>query len=441
MIHLFPPFAQIVILGGLGLAIGVFINWAIYRWAMFLKRSISPFLTPDIGAGESPRQAIDFVPIIGWPGRARDKKVHGRGFWFRPLAIEIVWMIGLPLLYFWLASDGLTGDGARNPPLIPSSLKAETWFWLYTIFLALLTIGTFIDFDEKTIPDEVTIPGTLIALSFAALAPWSRLPEVVGGGMKPALIGSIDHGVKAWHGQEAGLAVGLLIFAIWIWALMPKLPPWYVGFGTSLKFMYAHAFRPKRKTKCELRTRPRTMPGVTQFLVGLLVVGLTGITLAWCWLPPANWQSLYGSLVGLAFGGCMIWSIRIIGTYALQKEAMGFGDVTLMAMIGATLGWQATLIAFVYAMVVVVLALVIQIIATGNQALAFGPYLCAGAALTIFRWKITWPFAERSVFGLGDFVWWLLGASMILMAVMLLGLQWIKGVLGIGVDEDEIESP
>jgi prepilin signal peptidase PulO-like enzyme (type II secretory pathway) len=424
---------QILLLGLVGLAVGVFINWAIYKWAMFLERPISPLMQPATEAGESARTSMDYVPILGWLGRARDRKVYGRGFWVRPMLIEIVWMIGLPWFYLWLAGGGLVGG--LQPPT--PAAWAETWFWLFTIFLALLTIGTFIDFDEKTIPDEVTVTGTIIALLFAAFAPCSRLPEVVGAGMKPAIIQSVTQGVKAWHTQWPGLVVALLIFGCWIWALLPKLPVWYVGLGKTIKFMYAHAFRPARKTRCDIRIKPRTMPGVTKFLMTLLLIGMVSISLAWCFLSPIQWQSLYGSLVGLAFGGCMIWSIRIIGTYALQKEAMGFGDVTLMAMIGATLGWQATLIAFVYAMIVVVLALFVQIIATGNQALAFGPYLCAGAALTIFRWSTTWPFAHRSVFALGDFVWWLLGGAMILMAVMLLGLQWIKSLLGIGTEEDE----
>lgn len=435
MLSTLPTLEQILVTSIVGLATGVFINWAIYSWAMFSKRSISPFLRPDFEAGESARKPLDFLPIVGWPGRARDQKIHGRWFWIRPMIIEIVWMIGLPWFYLWLAGGGLTGA----PPTVAAATWIECWFWFFAILLALLTIGTFIDFDEKTIPDQVTVTGTIIALLFAAFAPWSRLPEVVGGGMKPAFVASVTHGVKPWHSDWPGLAVGMAIFAIWIWALMPKLPAWYVGFGKSIKFMYAHAFRPRRKTKCELRTHPRRTPGVTLFLAGLLALGMTGIPMAWWLLPPAHWQSLYGSLIGLAFGGCLIWSIRIIGTYALQKEAMGFGDVTLMAMIGATLGWQAALISFVYAMIVVVLALVIQIIATGNQALAFGPYLCAGAALTVFRWNTTWPFADKSVFALGDFVWWLLGASMILMAVMLLGLQWIKALLGIGGYEDDAE--
>ena len=38
--------------------------------------------------------------------------------------------------------------------------------------------------------------------------------------------------------------------------------------------------------------------------------------------------------------------MRLIGTFALRREAMGFGDVTLMMMIGTFLGWQACLILF-----------------------------------------------------------------------------------------------
>ena len=133
------PFAlQILLLGAIGLAIGVLINWAIYAWSFFLIRPISPWIKPS--EEESARTAFDFVPILGWPGRARDKHVFGRGFWIRPMLIEAVGMVSLPWFYLWLAGGGLVGGA-----LTPAWQQTETWFWLYTVFLALMTIATFID--------------------------------------------------------------------------------------------------------------------------------------------------------------------------------------------------------------------------------------------------------------------------------------------------------
>ncbi len=433
MLASLPLALQILILGATGLAIGVLINWAIYAWCFFEIRPISPWMKlPDQDQQEgkiSARKTLDYVPIIGWPGRARDKQVFGRGFWIRPMLIEIVWMIGLPWFYLWLAGGGLVGQA-----LVPSWQEAETWLVLYTIFLGLMTIGTFIDFDEKMIPDEVTVPGTLIALVVAALAPWSRLPEVVANGLQ-----TIEHTYpdpppvpRTW--QELAIALG--IFAIWVWALLPKIPIWRHGWRKSIRFMYAFAFQAKRKTSCALRTKTRSLPGITLFLCLMLLGGTIAIVTAWLCLPDVNWQSLYGSLQGLAFGGALIWSIRIVGTAALQKEAMGFGDVTLMAMIGATLGWQATLVSFVCAIIVVMLGVIIQLIVARNQPLPFGPYLCMGAAIAIFRWHNLWPASARGVFQLGNLIWWILAASLVLMAIMLFFLQAIKRLFGL----DELEG-
>ncbi|MEL7498575.1 MAG: A24 family peptidase [Planctomycetota bacterium] len=432
------PFAiQLFVLGLLGLATGIFANWAIYSWTWILFRPISPWQPPH--AEESPRQSTDRIPIVGWIGRRRDESLYGRFFWLRPMLIEIGLTIFVPFFYFWLADGGLISHPSA-PDIEP--LLTYTWFGLLTPIIVLMCIATFIDFDEHTIPDMITVPGTLFALTFAALAPASRLPEVVSLNLQWALrpIDYLSPNIDevTLPGKELiVLAIALVIFAIWIWALLPKLSPFDVGWIKATRLMCAHIVRPRRKTTCAVRTTPRSMPMISRALLALLVVGWLAIVTGWSFLADENWQSLCGSLVGLAFGGGMIWSIRIVGTMAMGRQAMGFGDVTLMAMIGATLGWQATLLAFVYTVVLIVVMLVIQIIATGSQELPFGPYLCGGAILLIFRWGTTWPAAAQGLFSLGVILLYILLACTALLGVMLLGLQWIKGLFGGAEISDE----
>jgi prepilin signal peptidase PulO-like enzyme (type II secretory pathway) len=89
-------------------------------------------------------------------------------------------------------------------------------------------------------------------------------------------------------------------------------------------------------------------------------------------------------------GGGTVWAVRLIAGYAMGQEAMGFGDVTLMAMIGAFLGWQAALAAFFLAPLAALLIVVIQYIATREPAVPFGPYLCFGAVLAVVGWDKVW---------------------------------------------------
>jgi len=48
-----------------------------------------------------------------------------------------------------------------------------------------------------------------------------------------------------------------------------------------------------------------------------------------------------------------------------------------------------------------------------------------------------WSASARGVFQLGDLIWWILGVGLVLMAVMLFGLQAIKGLLGFNEPEEQ----
>ena len=75
---------------------------------------------------------------------------------------------------------------------------------------------------------------------------------------------------------------------------------------------------------------------------------------------PSPFADPYDSLIGACAGAGAIAIAGWLGEVALKKEAMGFGDVTLMAVIGAAVGpGRALLVVFVGALIGVVAFLVV----------------------------------------------------------------------------------
>jgi leader peptidase (prepilin peptidase) / N-methyltransferase len=75
---------------------------------------------------------------------------------------------------------------------------------------------------------------------------------------------------------------------------------------------------------------------------GFTVFGLAFVTLASFVAPFAGDTGLFASPLDALFGACTgagaIAVAMWLGEWALGREAMGFGDVTLMAVVGAALG-------------------------------------------------------------------------------------------------------
>jgi hypothetical protein len=71
---------------------------------------------------------------------------------------------------------------------------------------------------------------------------------------------------------------------------------------------------------------------------------------------------------------------------------------------------------------------VVHYLITRDNVIAFGPYLCAGAVILLFMWHSIWPGAATGVFSLGPFLLAILGACLVLMAIMLVTIAWFKGM-------------
>jgi leader peptidase (prepilin peptidase)/N-methyltransferase len=135
----------------------------------------------------------------------------------------------------------------------------------------------------------------------------------------------------------------------------------------------------------------------------------------------------------MAAAGGIVWFVRRAGTLALQRDAMGFGDVTLMAMIGSYLGWQAGLLIFFVApfwgLASVVLMWIIRSLRRSGKfdpEIPYGPFLCLAAATVAVRWAPWWEWAQE-LFRLG---WLVPTMALVALGLLTLMLSAWRGLTG-----------
>jgi leader peptidase (prepilin peptidase)/N-methyltransferase len=131
-------------------------------------------------------------------------------------------------------------------------------------------------------------------------------------------------------------------------------------------------------------------------------------------------HGLAWSLAGLVAGAGLTWLVRWTSAWILGRQALGFGDVTLMAMIGSFLGWQATLCVFLIAPVCGIVVALVTWICTGRGFVPYGPYLALATVVVLFTWRWIW---EPSKETFGD------AKSLIILATV--GFATLLALLGI----------
>jgi leader peptidase (prepilin peptidase)/N-methyltransferase len=96
---------------------------------------------------------------------------------------------------------------------------------------------------------------------------------------------------------------------------------------------------------------------------------------------------LVNGLIGLLVGGGILWFLAWVSPYLFGKEGMGGGDIKLLAMIGAFLGWKPALMtimvgSFLGALVGV--TLIAARVIKREDYIPFGPFLVCGALVALF---------------------------------------------------------
>jgi len=236
-----------------------------------------------------------------------------------------------------------------------------------------LVLGSFLNVCIYRLPlgESVVSPGSRCPRCNAPVRAWQNIP-VLSWLILRARCASCGVPISFRYPAVEALT-GLLAVALWR------------GFGPSAAFAIAGVFTLMMLvlffTDYDHQLLPDlvTLPG---FAVGLAV--------AWFnpFLGDPGWSRIVAAVTGAALGSGLLWSIGALYTRLRGVEAMGFGDVKMMALVGAFTGPAGVVVTLFAASIVGAVTGLVLIPLKGKtlqNALPFGCFL-APAALAALLW-------------------------------------------------------
>jgi len=344
-------------------------------------------LTASVG-GLLDSGLLDEADQSGPPRAAVDAGARKSRRW-----IEVAVVAAAVALWWWeVRCRGVEPEwtgGGWGPVSSPQAAAVLLRSAAHAVLGLLLAAAAWIDLRYRVIPDSVTVPGVLLGLVAVWLIPDVLLPiaHEVPRAYAPALI---EADVLGWYGglrtqrpplpfdgapHLPGLVLAWGIFSLW----------WFVctaPFRVAPQAAAAAGCMARWRTAWQ-RVEPRTL---------ILVAGLSAIAAAW-YGDGDHFRGLLSGLVGLAVSAGLVWSIREGASRSLGREAMGLGDVTLMAMVGAWLGWQASVLTFFLAAFIGLAHGLLQVVRHRENELPYGPSLCLACAGVVVGWRPLWAWA------------------------------------------------
>ena len=370
VIPFLPHLVQGFFVFAAGACVGSFIN--LIAWRLPRGQGI---VQPESRCGACGRSLAWFenIPVLSClilRGRCR---TCGTKFGFEHVLVEV----GLGALFF--ATYFLLYAG---PWRFPST--EQSWWWtrngpiatlpaMLAILICWSTLATVSLIDARTfyVPIRMTAAATI-----AAFVLW-RMQALV-----PSIADAFPRGrwgldilpVRLCVASVAAM-LGLLVSCVLLWrGLIPR------------SFIdYEQEFIPASVIRLEMfKEFLFLLPIIVAFVIGYWL-GNMPIIQARC---EAATFGVYGMCsFGFLVGGGIIWFTRIFASLAFGREAMGLGDVHILGVAGATLGWKIATITFFMAPFIALSWLAIsgglnRILGKKNREIPYGPYLAIACVIS-----------------------------------------------------------
>jgi len=122
-----------------------------------------------------------------------------------------------------------------------------------------------------------------------------------------------------------------------------------------------------------------------QIILDIISLPGIGVGLLTSFLNPRI--TFLDSLIGVLLGGGSLFLVATLYQWLFKREGMGGGDVKLLAMIGAFLGWKAVILTILLSSLIGSITGIIIMVLKGKNfryAIPFGPFLSLGAVIALF---------------------------------------------------------
>ncbi len=370
----------------IGACVGSFLNVVIYRLPRRESIIFPPSHCPNCGRGI---KFYDNIPLVSWlmlRGKCRFCKMPISP---RYLAIEAATaglVGGLYICYYMLEIRQGVGPFSESWPM----------FAAHAALLCCLLVCTVVDLETWTIPLEVCWVVSLVGIISSGVSPHKFMPPI------SPVAGAVC------LGAAAGLAIALtlkhfgLIRDSFIDASdkpmfsaedkaeakqsQTKPAPFAIA-ATK-----AHGVNPRKEVLIETAFLAPAI--VLAIAAGLLVTKVPAIANFWNGLFDISAEGISGkfaihftgvlaAMLGYFVGAAWIWGMRIFGTLAFGKEAMGLGDVHILGAVGAVCGWVVPSLAFFLAPIFGLVWALRLWLGKGQRELPYGPWLAAGTGMVI----------------------------------------------------------
>jgi leader peptidase (prepilin peptidase)/N-methyltransferase len=277
-----------------------------------------------------------------------------------------------------------------NVPAIDRTLDVPLPFACAFFGLVGAAIGSFLNVVIHRIPREQSIvfPNSACPQCHAAIKPYDNIPI-------------LSYVILRGRCRNCGTGISIRYPAVEaLTAVLFVLVTWHdrLSFALGFDLAFAAAILALVFIDAEHMILPNaiTYPGIIfAILTRILLPYLAGpahfddLPQLLNFFPglPVWVVSLIGAAIGALAGGGSLWFLGFAWEKLRGVEAMGFGDVKMMLMVGAFLGWRLTILTILLAAFTGSIAGIIVVIRRGNRnlqtMLPFGIFLGIGSIVSL----------------------------------------------------------